>query len=931
MLEIKSLTKTYKPKKGVPVKALDGVTLNFPDRGMVFLLGKSGSGKSTLLNLLGGLDRYDGGEIIIKGVSSKDFSQSHFDSYRNTYVGFIFQEYNILEEFSVGANIALAIELQGQKATDKRINEILHEVDLDGYAQRKPSELSGGQKQRVAIARALIKNPQIIMADEPTGALDSATGRQVLDTLKKLSREKLVIVVSHDRDFAERYADRIIELADGKVISDIEFFDEDGGAEQNGLRFEGEVVSVPAGYRLTEEDRAAINEYIDSLKSGVRIDMSRQNEKRASRAVDNSKVRRDRTDSFKLIKSKLPMKNAFKIGASSLKHKKIRLVITILLSCIAFGLFGLSDMFGAYDHIRTCTNSIIDTGITYASLEKEVRHYFSEDSDDSYFSGVGTKMSDDEIKNIEEKTGVPFRGVYNPYENSYSLTFDDNVPSDAEFTETDYDVYAHNFSGFIDIDSEFLSETGCEIIAGELPDGQKNELAISKYVAETFVKGGYVAKGDDERQKISAPEEMLGKTLFVCGREYTVTAVIDTKLDLDRYLPLTESKTDPSPEDYLVDILLSRELYYVQEYSLAQAIMVGEGHTASLIPEFPSITSLDFSYADFELDLSDGSTVGIYAGSAAGLDGIPDGYITWVGTEKKELADDEIIVGSDILDDMLRYSDGAYDDLLGASDGEDDGSQIYSLTREERYKKIIENAGALSGYIGSYFSNDPNEYSDFKIVGYIDSDKYNMYHNVVMSDKNLAKVGWEGDGIYYHAVGPMPEDRREISELVSFAYDESGDVKYPLMNSVTYELDTVNSALKAMSVWFLYIGIGFALFAAAMLANFISTSISYKKQEIGILRAIGSRSNDVFRIFFSESFIIALINFVLSSVGVALAALIINRYLRMEVGVYITIVSFGIRQALLLLLVSLVTAALASFIPVKRIASKRPIDAIRNR
>lgn len=122
----------------------------------------------------------------------------------------------------MGANIALAIELQGRKATDEEISKILRQVDLDGFGDRKPNELSGGQKQRVAIARALVKNPQIIMADEPTGALDSNTGKQVFDTLKKLSEEKLVIVVSHDREFAEQYGDRIIELADGKVISDVE-------------------------------------------------------------------------------------------------------------------------------------------------------------------------------------------------------------------------------------------------------------------------------------------------------------------------------------------------------------------------------------------------------------------------------------------------------------------------------------------------------------------------------------------------------------------------------------------------------------------------------------------------------------------------------------------------------------------------------------
>ena len=245
MLETRELVKIYKPKKGVPVTALDRISLKFPDKGMVFLLGKSGSGKSTLLNVLGGLDKYDGGEIIINGVSSKNFTQQHFDSYRNTYVGFIFQEYNVLDEFTVGANIALAIELQNRKASDAEINGILKEVDLEGFGARKPNELSGGQKQRVAIARALVKNPRIIMADEPTGALDSNTGRQVFDTLKKLSKEKLVIVVSHDREFAEQYADRIIELSDGHVISDVELDTSENTKQDEALEFRGSVIDIP--------------------------------------------------------------------------------------------------------------------------------------------------------------------------------------------------------------------------------------------------------------------------------------------------------------------------------------------------------------------------------------------------------------------------------------------------------------------------------------------------------------------------------------------------------------------------------------------------------------------------------------------------------------------------------------------------------------
>ncbi len=320
MLETKNLCKTYKPKKGVPVMAIDHISLRFSEKGMVFLLGKSGSGKSTMLNLLGGLDNYNDGEIIIKWMSSKDFDQQRFDSYRNTYVGFVFQEYNVLEEFTVGANIALALELQGKKASDEQINKILHVVDLDGYGNRNPNELSGGQKQRVAIARALVKNPEIIMADEPTGALDSNTGRQVLDTLKKLSRTKLVIIVSHDREYADKYADRIIELADGKVIRDVEALSEEEQEKEDKLVFRENIIEMPCGYHLTDEDKIRINEYVDKINDDMKISV--QSSRRKFRETDDSRIKTHNKDGFSLIKSRLPLHAALKIGRSSLKHKK---------------------------------------------------------------------------------------------------------------------------------------------------------------------------------------------------------------------------------------------------------------------------------------------------------------------------------------------------------------------------------------------------------------------------------------------------------------------------------------------------------------------------------------------------------------------------------------------------------------------------------
>lgn len=918
MLETKELVKIYKPKKGVPVTALDKVSLKFPDKGMVFLLGKSGSGKSTLLNVLGGLDSYDGGEIIIKGVSSKNFNQQHFDSYRNTYVGFIFQEYNVLDEFSVGANIALAIELQNRKASDGEINGILKQVDLEGFGNRKPNELSGGQKQRVAIARALVKKPEIIMADEPTGALDSVTGRQVFDTLKKLSETKLVIVVSHDREFAEQYADRIIELSDGHVISDVEL-DTAPVADQvkTALDFHGNIVEVPCGYHLTEEDREAINAYIEKLKEGsLEITVSRKNE--ASKRfvkTDTSKIKSEDGSQFKLIKSKLPLKNAFKIGASGLKHKKIRLVFTILLSCVAFGLFGLSDTFGAYNHVKTCTNSLVDSGVKYLSVAKAKK---VKSGSDFYWRDYGYGVSEKNLAEVSEGVGVKMHGVFAP--TNANLTFEAQTNPEIKLTETDYNIYSRGFSGFAEINDSVIDDMGFKLLAGTLPDGTKEEIAVSEYVFETFKKAQYFdgvtynkAKDGTQTpvyQKVTELNDLIGKTLILNNVKYTVTAIIDTGFDIDRYSSLIEKKDYQTKAEKMVDYVLYNEFSSSSAYSYAGVIMVGKEKMEKLISERPPMTTITEGYISFYSNTGkENEDYGVDSQYLASFDDVKGENIIWIDGEKKELGEKEIIA---TMDAIHFYNDN--------SDIED-------------YAKHLKNKNTLSAWESNF--DDGTNTDGWKLVGIIDNtsegNKSKLNSTVVTSDSVFKKYTDGSDNIYSFAVGAMPAEKEEVRSAVAYCYREDSNVRYQIQNSVTFELDSVNDMLKILSKYFFWIGIGFAAFAALMLANFIGTSISYKKQEIGILRAIGSRSNDVFRIFFAESFVIAMINFVLSSIGVFAATVIFNQLMRTQVGILITILSFGPRQLLLLLAVSLFVAFIASFLPVKRIASKRPIDAIRNR
>ena len=221
MLELKNIKKSYKTGDFVQ-HALKGVDIKFRTNEFVAILGPSGSGKTTLLNIIGGLDRYDSGDLIINNKSTKKFKDSNWDSYRNNCVGFIFQSYNLISHISVLENVEMSITLSGysKRRRKKMALDALEQVGLKDHAHKKPNQLSGGQMQRVAIARALVNNPDIILADEPTGALDTKTSKQIMDLIQEVSKNKLVIMVTHNPELAKNYATRIIEFKDGEILND---------------------------------------------------------------------------------------------------------------------------------------------------------------------------------------------------------------------------------------------------------------------------------------------------------------------------------------------------------------------------------------------------------------------------------------------------------------------------------------------------------------------------------------------------------------------------------------------------------------------------------------------------------------------------------------------------------------------------------------
>ncbi len=953
MLEVKNLVKEYRPKKGKVVRAVDGISLKFPEKGMVFILGKSGSGKSTLLNLLGGLDKYDSGEIIIKGKSSKDFSQSEFDSYRNTYLGFIFQEYNILNDFNVAQNIAIALQLQGQKATSERINEILKEVDLDGYGGRKPSELSGGQKQRVAIARALVKNPEIIMADEPTGALDSKTGLQVFDTLKRLSKDKLVITITHDRDFAEMYGDRVIELKDGKVISDIEKYTASAMEYSEGLKVTDEkVISIKKGYVLTERDVALINDYLQrsdvllsaddktngDLKRFARIGDDGQKE--SFRRTDESVIKSGDTK-FRLIKSRLPLKNKIVIGASGLKNKPIRLIVTILLSVVAFTMFGLTDTMAAYNKIKATEKSIEESGLTAAAFTKSIKKTEG-DGKYTYEYYAQTRFSDGDVEAFSQKTGMEFYPVLSSPVSGISGYF--------QKTDRGNYYYSSEFGGAVEINEARLKKLGF-LYEGTLPTGS-DQIAISKHFFDAFAAYGY-RKGDKEikPEEIGTQRQFLaqGPALEYGERVLRITAIIDTEFNDNKYSSLNTN------EDTAMDVT---DFFLQQE----KASDVGYGYHGMMFVGSDLWQELKENESRYlQISLSSEETYLNFYDYISFSDAVQRGNVWFYDGTKTSLSEGETMVSftaalnainsfswnvygradenvSEMIDDIYRYVNvKRYEtEELDVEGYHENGVTIvtdeeFAEYAEQRVLPYLRSySDVLSGLYMSLYVDNEYKNGTATVVGFF-IDPFDEMNDmkVVLSPETEDFIRGTEDRKYLFVISERPT-KEQWKNLIRLHYaDPENDVEYAMENGVITTVSMLNGVVESLSEVFLYVGIGFAVFAALMLTNFISTSIVYKRREIGILRAVGARGSDVYGIFAIESVIIALINFVLSTIATGVITAVIGSSFRSEYHISISILNFGLRQVGLIFGVAVAVALIASFLPTFRISRQRPVDAIK--
>ena len=970
MLKLTNVKKIYTTKAG-DVAALDGINLVFPDSGLVFIVGASGSGKTTLLNAIGGLDGINEGEININGRSFSSLDAKEYDSYRNTFIGFVFQEYNLLPDYTIRQNIEMANELQGKKTSEEEFENLLNLVGLSGYGQRLPSELSGGQKQRVAIARALLKNPQILMADEPTGALDSVTGVQIMEILKELSKTKLVVVVSHDLELAEKYADRIIRLKDGLVIEDFEIKD----VKIDGNCYVGDKsISILEGASLNEQETKQLVQAIKDRKKVEFTDVVSIKEKQVTK-VDLDKEYDG--EQVQLINSKMKIKRAVSMGLKSLKVKPLRLFFTILLSVVAFAVFGIFDTVASYNRAVLISNTLRESEASTLVTSVD----YNADIVGSY----KVKIGQEDVDKINQRTGFNFKGVFD----LTGKNEDSNVAELQNVTTftRGKSYYVNTISGALeisnsDIEGDVIKGYGYKILHKKDgfdftvkydENGQlSHDVGVSSYFIEVIKKfktpnhtgdygtGGFAFGG----KKVTKDADFIGAT-FNTGhtseiQTWTIAAIIDCgeiPTKFDSLKGAYNGKEDAS--------LLSEFKTYISAGAY-NCLFVGENFAEEYSKHYnrgnPYVTSgFSFKVSSKEMekaekvsdyfynfkDESDGNRV-IFFDSTRNT------------AANKTLGNNEVIIGID--KDVNNLSKVFLKEIgsLIPTEKKDVETLLADLGKEslvipEEYWHLPEDQQLYAlkkDMITNFFnaiSYEPTDYKsitvqkvlqDAEIIRECELEVVGVYFNVncsiyprtwrpfMVNDTILERFDvYQNQGYYSKLISPI--NRGNTKGVADLMTTESG-ISLKWHNNEALEMLSLNhSTIQNFFNLFLYVALVLAIFSMFMLFNYMSTSISAKRQSIGILRALGSSGKNVFIMFIVESLIIAIINAMFACLVTAIGCIFVNQYIINVMMIPLTFATFGIRQAVILFGISISTAIISSVLPIIKISKQKPVELIR--
>lgn len=918
MLEVKNLTKIYYGGRNT-VRALNNVNINFGSSGLVVILGKSGCGKSTLLNMIGGLDLPTSGEVIINGQSTKNFKRSDYDAYRNTFVGIVFQEFNLIDEISVFDNINMTMKLQEKNADVNTVDEALSMVGLGNLGYRKPSELSGGQRQRVALARALLKKPEIILADEPTGALDSVTSEEVFETLKRIAQNKLVIIVTHNRDLAFSYADRIIEIVDGSVVSD----KTRAGADDEGIKeLPCKVIEVGAGGKVTAEQ---LNERLENGSVNY-IGLVHEKDKVAlaypetvdsfyaastAAAFSETEQKDIKTDEkpFKLSKGGFKIKDALILARQGIKRTKKRYRFLTFITSMCFTFFALALIMGSVNLPALAAKTAYESGAQplVAVGKANTR------------GGYHGKLTDEDIEAIKDIMGgecaasVDFSATPDFAESYSAYEYDDYYYT----TDTGFD--RTKFSGSLEVSD--ISDIGLKLIdgGGKSSCSSLDEIIISDHAAHVFTVKGFIGYDAEGKYGIHYPLEerdLVGCRIGFAGTDkfYTVVGVFDT--NYEEYSSIVgASALNRDKSDLTMAFGANKSFLYSK-------LVTAKGFGSS-------ISKLDqSSSAQMSMSFDRGDGTGLYYDlNAVSLiyDKMRfDGQMVWSESKDEDgnylapeaLKENEIIISYDVARNLAEeYS----------------GMPIETFVQSEKFKSAVARPYSVEL---RYKYNTVGQFDSLRIVG-VGLD----YSAPITFDEKqisgiLESVNDGYDVLYFHrgiSQGALSSKFKKLNKY----YEEESDPVF-LFGTATANMDEIgyfDSMFEMLGFVFLIIALVMLILAFLITFNYMTASIRFRTKEIAVYRVIGAKTIDVAKTFLAEGGFIVLITTIVATVLSFLLSTFINNILGASlylIGISFTLVNFNwFIEPLVILLGSAATVLLSSLVPIMRVCGKRPAEAVK--
>ena len=865
MLQLKNITKNYLSGEN-EVKALKGIDLEFRESEFVSILGQSGCGKTTLLNIIGGLDRYTSGDLIINGKSTKEFKDKDWDTYRNHSIGFIFQSYNLIPHQTVLSNVELALTISGVNKEERRkiAIEALQKVGLGDQLNKKPNQMSGGQMQRVAIARALVNDPDILLADEPTGALDSNTSVQVMEILKEISKDKLIRMVTHNPELAEKYSTRIIKLLDGKVTddsnpykaSDTELENAKNKKEKSGkasMKFKT-AVHLSLNNLMTKKGRTFLTSFAGSIGIiGIALILS------LSHGMQSyiNKVEEDTLSSYPIT-----------IQESSID-----------MSAMMETMMGNSDS-EEHDNDKIYSKAIMGDMLETLSSKvqtnnlKEFKKYIESDKSDIKNCINAVEYGYDLDLNIykQKEDGTAYK--VNPSSVLENIGFGDmvkanqqssSIMSGAMMTETDVWTELLN--------NQKLLESQYDVLAGNWP---------SKYNEVVLIA--------DKNNEVS------DYTLYSLGiKDVSEFGNAFEKLQNGEEIKTNDDKTSYSYEEllnYTFKIVLNTD-YYKKVGNTWQDMSSDEEYMKELMKNAEEIKIVGIIKPNDE-------TV---ASSEAGLIGynkdLKEHIINKVNEsqivkEQKENKDINVFTGIKFPENTNSTFD------------------YTQLSNEQKAYMATLSEAELAQLMQTYSENSSATYeNNLKKLGVVDLDNpssINLYPKDFESKDKIADIITDYNN-------KQTEQGKE-ENVINYT-----DLVGIMMNSVSTIINVISYVLIAF--------VGISLVVSSIMIGIITyISVLERTKEIGILRSIGASKKDVSRVFNAETLLVGLVAGLLGIGITILLDLPINIVIKSLVGIS-GIAKLPVAGAVILVLISVGLTMLAGLIPAKFAAKRDPVEALR--